>query len=97
MIIVLFIAAFYFFSEHKKTKSHTWFMVILIFSIVELAFDVVTVYTVNHLDTVPKLVNRVVHQVFLTFLSLLFYAVYKYLEVMIEEEVGEKIQKWKYS
>ena len=61
MGMVVFI---YFSSEKKITKLHRTFSMLLVTVLVYLAFDGITVYTVNHLDTVPPLLNNLAHRVF---------------------------------
>ena len=64
IIILGFIAYMYYSAERKHTKSHRTFSVLLLVVIVHLVFDAVTIYTVNHLEQVPLVVNDAVHRVF---------------------------------
>ena len=64
IIIILFIAAFYFYSE-RKTASAKWFSWLLITAVVQLLSDIASVYTVNHLETVSPFLNRMVHFFFM--------------------------------
>ena len=95
IIIILFIAAFYFYSE-RKTASAKWFSLLLITAVVQLLFDIGSVYTVNHLDTVSPFLNRMVHYFFMSLMLVLFLIAYKYLEALIEEEKGERIYRIKF-
>lgn len=95
IIIILFIAAFYFYSE-RKTASAKWFSWLLITAVVQLLSDIASVYTVNHLETVSPFLNRMVHFFFMGLMLVLFLIAYKYLEALIEEEKGECIKKTKY-
>ncbi len=98
-IIVFFIGVFYFVSvKNKKSKSHKWYSTLLIASVLQLIFDVFSVITVNNLDTIPPLVNKLVHQSFMALMLMIFFAVYKYLETVIEEEIGDRYKsvKWAY-
>lgn len=97
VIIILFIGIFYFTSSRKKTESSGWFSAFVIISLVQLLFDMFSCYTVNHLESVSKILNRVVHCFYMGFLILLFYIAYKYLEALIEEEIGDSISRFKYS
>ena len=60
IIIILFIVAFYFYSE-RKTAAAKWFSWLLGTAVVQLLFDICSVYTVNHLEEVAPWINRVVH------------------------------------
>ncbi len=96
IIIILFIAAFYFYSE-RRTASAKWFSWLLVTAVVQLLFDICSVYTVNHLETVSAALNRMVHCLYMSFMLLLFLIAYKYLEALIEEEKGEGIHRIKYA
>lgn len=96
IFIILFIAAFYFYSE-RKTASANWFSSLLITAVVQLLFDICSVYTVNHLETVSPILNRIVHCIFMMLLLALFLIAYKYLEALIEEAKGERINRNKFA
>ncbi len=96
-IIIFIIGVLYFFSSNRTSKSSKWFSVLLSCSFVQLIFDIFSVYTVNHLDTVSPILNRIVHIIFMGLLLIIFFLVYKYLESIIEEELGEKIKRYSYS
>ena len=100
IIIIMFIGVLQFLAVKKGTKlskPSKWFSILLVMSFFQLIFDIGSVYTVNHLETVSPILNRVVHNFFLGFMQLLFYIVYKYLEAVIEEEIGDRIEKLKYA
>lgn len=97
IIIISFIGAFYFTSSRKKTESSRWFSSFIIISLIQLLFDIFSCYTVNHLESVSEILNRAVHCFYMGFLILLFYIAYKYLEALIEEEIGDSISRFKYS
>lgn len=67
MIVYLYVV-FHYLYERKRLKESSinpFFNMLLIVGGVYYFADVVTVYTVNHLDSVPKLVNMLAHLVFL--------------------------------
>ena len=98
-IIVFFIGVFYFVSAREKTKSHVWYSTLIILSLFQLVFDTLSVITVNNLETIPQWINRLVHQAFMTLMLAIFFVVYKYIETVIEDEIGERFQsaKWAYA
>ena len=51
--------------------------------------DGVTVCTVNHLETVPRLLNDAVHRLFLGSMVLVIYLFYQYIAILVEEETGK--------
>lgn len=96
-ILIFFIAILYFSSSGKKNKSSKWFSILLVCSFLQLIFDVISVYTVNHLDTVSPIVNRIVHIFYMGLMLSIFYIAYKYLESIIEEEIGKEIKRYNFS
>lgn len=96
-IFILYIGILYFWSAGKKTESSKWFVALLSCSFFQLIFDACSVYTVNHLETVSPILNRVIHIFFLGLLQVMFYLAYRYLEIIIEEEIGRKIRKYRFS
>lgn len=58
------------------------FNYMLIMTGVNLVFDVLTVYTINHLDIVPAWLNRLCHQIFLGSLDATMFFVFYYIEVI---------------
>ena len=100
LIIIMFIGVLQFFAVKKGTKQSKpskWFSILLVMSFFQLIFDIGSVYTVNHLDTVSPILNRIVHIFYMGFMQLLFYLAYKYLEAVIEDEIGEGVARWKYA
>lgn len=100
IIIILFIGAFHFLSLYrskKQSKPTVWFSRLLVLSFFQLLFDIWSVYTVNHLDIVSPILNRVVHIGYMSLMQMLFYLAYRYLESVIEEEIGSKPAYSKYA
>ena len=94
-IIVAFVGAFHFFSGSKKDKSYHWFSALILATLTQLCLDITTNYTVNHLEEVSPMVNRLAHNFFLSFLIIIFFITYKYLRMMIKEEFGTTVTKFK--
>ena len=65
LILTVFIACLYFSAKRKNDINHKLFSSMLIMGSVNLTFDIVTVYTVNHLEEVSPVVNRVCHDIFI--------------------------------
>ena len=97
-IIVFFVGLMFFtFSKGKNRTSSKWFSVMLVCTFSQIIFDIITVYTVNHLDTVSPILNRVAHIFYMGLMLSIFYIAYKYLESLIEEEVGKKVKRYDFS
>ena len=58
----------------------------MITMLVHLTFDTATIYTVNHLDTVPQWLNDLVHRVFIGSMVLVMYLFYQYVDVLTEKK-----------
>ena len=97
LILILFIAVMYVSAHNRKTRSSGWFSVLLVCTSLQLVFDMLSVYTVNHLDTVSPFLNRVVHIFYMSLMLSIFYLAYKYIETMIEEELGRRIMRYKFA
>ena len=95
-IFILYIGILYFRSGSKEKKSSKWFVALLSCSFFQLIFDIFSVYTVNHLETVSPVTNRIIHILFMGLMLLLFYLAYRYLETIIEEEIGRSVRKYRY-
>lgn len=90
ILILAFVACMYFSAERKHSMLHKTFSILLIVVMVHLCFDTITIYTVNHLDTVPKLWNDIFHRIFVGSMAFVLYLFYQYIAVLVEEETGKK-------
>lgn len=81
-LILLLYVAFIYLREcktHHLTLKKTWFDELLMLGIAEVILDAVTAYTVNHLDTVPPLLNRILHTLFLASLDAVIFILCLYV------------------
>lgn len=93
LVVVLYMVIMYYYAAIKsKEYKPSIFDVMLAGGISYLIFDMITVYTVNHLDTVPDVLNRVCHAVFLMLLDLEIFLFFYY----IAGEAGILPRKKKY-
>ena len=88
-LVLAFIAFVYFPAGKKHTLLHQTFSALLIVTLIHLAFDGTTIYTVNHLETVPVFLNDVLHRIFIGTMVLAVYLFYKYIAILVEEESGK--------
>ena len=84
LAIIIYIALNYFMARRMKTDSHKVYSVLLVDGIVYMIFDIVTVYTVNHLEAVSPVINRLAHDIFLASMTLFLYLVYVYSLIMVK-------------
>ena len=88
-LVLAFVAYIYFSAEKKYTQLHRTFSVLLVVMLFHLVFDGITVYTVNHLETVPTLLNDTVHRLFIGTMIFVFFLFYQYIAILVEEETGK--------
>ena len=88
-LVVAFVAYIYFSAEKKYTRLHRTFSLLLMVVLFHLVFDGITVYTVNHLETVPRLLNDAFHRLFIGTMILIFFLFYRYIAILVEEETGK--------
>lgn len=93
MIVIFFIMSVYFSTRRVKTYSHIVFSISLWVTVFNLAFDMITVYTVNHLDTVLGWVNRLCHVLFLGSLIMEVFICYVYSTTLIDQNEKPLMKK----
>ena len=86
MMILLFIAVIYFSVKRVNTYSHKIFSASLCVTIFYLTFDMITVYTVNHLEMIVPWRNWLYHILFLGSLMLEIYICFSYTTTLIYED-----------
>ena len=93
MIVIFFIMSVYFSTRRVRTYSHIVFSISLWVTAFNLTFDMITVYTVNHLDTVPRWVNRLCHVLFLGSLIMEVFICYVYSTTLIDQNEKPLMKK----
>ena len=88
-LVLAFVAYIYFSAEKQNTPLHRTFSVLLVTALVHLVFDGATVYTVNHLETVPPFLNAALHRFFMSTMVVVIYLFYQYIAILVEEETGK--------
>jgi len=97
LVMLIFIAVIYLSIRRVKSYSHSLFTVSLILSIIYTINDMISVYTVNHLETVHPLINRFVHNLFMGSLMIEIFIFFLYTTTLIydnEEALKKKRKKW---
>ena len=87
-LVLAFVAMNYFTAERRYSQLHRTFALLLVTVLVNLVFDGATVYTVNHLDAVPELLNEILHRIFIGSMVVAMYLFYEYISLLVEEETG---------
>lgn len=90
IIMVLFIAVIYFQGKRKMTYNHVLFGLIEVFTVINLTFDAITLYTVNHLGEVSLFLNRLCHGIFIGSLVIVLFLTFQYVMLLINENSLEQ-------
>ncbi len=77
--VLLFIAWTYFSVKRRRTTSHKIFSALLIVSLVNILFDMITVYTINHVHEVPLGLNHFLHIIYMSTMAASMYFFYMYI------------------
>ncbi|MBQ8626589.1 MAG: HD domain-containing protein [Agathobacter sp.] len=98
LIIALYIAFVYVREIRLSKKKHklTVFDIVLVISLITLAFDAGTAYTINHMDTVPAWLNDFTHVIFLVGLASVIFGAFFYIVAITEGLPKTKIKKFIY-
>ena len=87
-LVMAFVAAIYYSAGRRHTPLHRTFSLLLGTVLAHLCLDAATLYTVNHLDTVPRFWNDTLHRFFIGTMVLVVYLFYQYISILVEEETG---------
>lgn len=95
LLFSIYMIGFYYRKPHIPTKSTKIFQWLTMVEFLNVLFDLITIYTVNHRDTVPDILNLIAHIIYLMsilgFIFLLFLYMRSYLEVDIK---FSKVIRW---
>lgn len=75
---------------YNKGKTERIFLRICCWGLLHVVFDIITVYTVNHLETVPQRVNWLCHVIF--YMAAIMFC-YEFLNYIFQVSYPEKITK----
>ncbi len=92
-LVVAFMAIMYFSAKREKTKLHNVFSCFLIVSMLHLILDATTIYTVNHLENIPRWANDILHRLFIGSMLVLFFLIYRYILLLAEDESEQNLQR----
>jgi len=84
LCFVMFFSILFFAHKRINNSVHKIFSAMLITNIVNLVFDIITEYTVNHLDTVSAVFNHTAHQIFITSIDVYLFLLSLYIVELID-------------
>ncbi|MBQ8680495.1 MAG: response regulator [Treponema sp.] len=94
LAVITYIAFVFFSVKRRKTYVHNLFSSIIICSVFNLIFDIITVYTVNHLDTVPLFLNHLFHILFVGSTAAIVFCTYLYARALIYPDKKATVISW---
>ncbi|MCR5655544.1 MAG: response regulator [Lachnospiraceae bacterium] len=86
MCILLYMAWTYFMVKRKNTRAHRLFSSMLIVSIIYMFFDMVTVYTINHVEDFSFSFNHFVHVIYMVAMCTDLFITYLYIRTLALNE-----------
>lgn len=86
LVLILYMCMFYFRKPHIKIKSTKMFRRLIAAAGSTSFFDIVTLCTVNHRDTVPEVLNLAAHIVYLYSILMFVYFLFLYMKSCLQRE-----------
>ena len=87
LLLLLYMGVFYFSNRHLPIKSSKIFNRYYFVSLVVIIFDLITLYTVNRLDTVSTSLNLFVHTIYMLAINLMCYLNLQYELSLLEQHI----------
>lgn len=88
LLLVVYMGVFYFSGRHLPLKSTRIFSYHYASALVLTIFDLITLYTVNHMDRVPKSMNLAAHIIYLLAIHTTIYLYFLYLRSLLEDRIN---------
>ena len=86
VLMILYMIGFYYRKPHIPIRSTRIFQVLTLVALLNTVFDLITIYTVNHRDTVPEALNLAAHIVYLLSILGFVYLLFLYLRSYLETD-----------
>lgn len=87
LFMVLYMICFYYRKPHIPVKSTRIFQILTSIAFLNTLFDLITIYTVNHRDTVPDELNLVAHIIYLMSILGFVYFLFLYMRSYLEADL----------
>ena len=85
-IILIIVVVDFYKSPYLKMLSTRFFELMMLVTGLNLIFDMITVYMVNHQDIVPMGLNRLCHQFFIGSVVVVLYMYFQYMVIISHEQ-----------
>lgn len=87
LLLMIYMAGFYYRKPHIPIKSTRIFQWLIIFAIVNSSFDLITICTVNNREIVPDSVNLIAHIIYLMSILGYVYLLFVYMRSYLEKNL----------
>lgn len=87
LILILYMGWYYFKNIHIPLKSTTLFISLYMTVTMNAVYDLITIYTVNHLEQVPESINYIAHVIYLLTIAVFIYLLFLYLRSYLETKI----------
>lgn len=87
LLLVIYMGIFYFSGRHLPLKSTRIFFYHYASALILTSFDLITLYTVNHMDRVPESMNLTAHIIYLLAINATIYLYFLYLRSLLEDKI----------
>lgn len=87
LLLILYMGIFYFSKKHLPIRATTVFKCYYFDSVIVIIFDLITLYTVNHMDTVPESVNYIAHVIYILSINVMVYLYFRYVRSLLENKL----------
>jgi len=87
LLLVTYMGIFYFSNKHLPLKATKIFSYYYVSAVILTVFDLITLYTVNHMDRVPAQVNLIAHIIYLLAINTTLYLYFVYLRSLLENKL----------
>lgn len=84
LFMVLYMIGLYYRKPHIPVKSTIIFQILTGIAFLNTLFDLITIYTVNHRDTIPDKVNLIAHIIYLMTILGFVYLLFLYMRSFLE-------------
>lgn len=87
LLLVAYMGVFYFSDKHLPLKATRIFSYYYVSAFILTVFDLITLYTVNHMDSVPGIINLIAHIIYLLAINTTLLLYFLYLRALLENQV----------
>ncbi len=84
LLFMIYMIGFYYRKPHIPIKSTQIFQRLIGVALLNASFDLITIYTVNHMDVIPEHVNLIAHIIYLMSILGFIYLLFRYMRSYLE-------------